>query len=168
MAAPQGTIRFCRQSKTVTFRVEGRATMTQSLPMRRCAERLIAEGVTEVRVDLRDCTYVDSTFVGTLLTLKRAVERQAGHLTLVMPSVACDKILQQMGLDDFLPAESTDLDPNAQWTDVGGGPADSVLFRQNVTQAHEELASLPGAAGKQFEAVMRCIEQSAKPPKPSE
>lgn len=168
MPAPQGTIRFHQQPNAVTFRVEGRATMTQSLPLRRCAEGLIAAGVTQVRVDLRDCVYVDSTFVGTLLTLKKVVERQAGHFGLVMPSVACGKILQQMGLGELMPAEPGEIDPNAQWTDLAATPADPASFRENVTKAHEELANLPGAAGKQFEAVMRCIEQSGKQPKPSE
>jgi hypothetical protein len=34
MAAPQGTVRVHQQGQTVTFRVEGRATMAQSLPLR--------------------------------------------------------------------------------------------------------------------------------------
>jgi anti-anti-sigma factor len=167
MPAPQGTVRFHQQPNAVTFRVEGRATMTHSLPMRHCAERLLAGGVRRIRVDLRDCAYVDSTFVGTLLTLKKAVERQAGQFTLVMPSAACDKILQGMGLGDVLPSEASDLDADAQWNDLLVTPADPASFRQNVSQAHEELASLPGA-GKQFEDVMRCIQQSARPSKPSE
>ena len=45
------------------------AGMAQSLPMRRHAERLIATGTDAVRVDLRDCTHADSTFLGTLLGL---------------------------------------------------------------------------------------------------
>jgi anti-anti-sigma factor len=167
MPAPQGTVRFHQQPNAVTFRVEGRATMTHSLPLRHCAERLLTGGVRSIRVDLRDCSYVDSTFVGTLLTLKKAVDRLAGHFTLVMPSASCDRILQSMGLSDLLGCESADLDADAQWNDLVVAPADPASFRQNVAQAHEELASVPGA-GKQFEAVMRCIEQSAKPSKPSE
>jgi anti-anti-sigma factor len=167
MAAPQGTVRYHRQDQAVTFRVEGRGTMTQSLPLRHCAERLIAAGASLVRVDLRDCVYMDSTFLGTLLTLKKAVERQAGRFTLVMPSVACARILQQMGVDDVLPAELAELNPATEWLDI---PAedDPASFRRNVTQAHEELARLPGQAGEQFKSVMRCIEQAAKPDKPAE
>jgi anti-anti-sigma factor len=168
MAAPQGTVRYHQQPHAVTFRVEGRATMNQSLPLRQCAERLIAAGVSQVRVDLRACSYVDSTFVGTLLTLKKATDRHAGHFSLVMPSPACGKILQQMGLMDLLPAESSELDPDAEWSDLAVPPADPTSFRQNVAEAHKELADLPGTTGKQFEAVMRCIEQTARPAKPPE
>jgi anti-sigma B factor antagonist len=168
MAAPQGTVRVHQQDRTVTFRVEGRGSMTQSLPMRRCAERLIAAGANRVRVDLRDCPYVDSTFMGTLLAIKKTLDRQAGAFSLVMPSAACARIVQQMGLTDVLLAEAAELDPDAQWTDVALDGTDPASFRQNVTQAHEELASLPGPAGEQFKNVMRCLEQTAKPDKPAE
>jgi anti-sigma B factor antagonist len=169
MAIPQGTVRFHYRDDTVTFRVEGRGTMTQSLPMRRCAERCMAGGARQVRVDLRDCTYMDSTFLGTLLTLKKALDRTQGKLTLVMPSVSCDRILQQMGLGDVLPAESADIDPSAAWLDVAACEADDpTSFRRNVTQAHEELARLPGPAGEQFKAVMRCLEDAPKKDKPAE
>lgn len=168
MATSQGTVRFHQEDATVTFRVEGRGTMTQSLPLRRCAERCMAGGTSRVKVDLRDCSYMDSTFLGTLLALKKTLEKSQGQLTLVMPSTACGKILQQMGLDDVLPAEQAELDPNVAWADVAAcEPADDPnSFRRNVTQAHEELARLPGPAGEQFKAVMRCLED-AKKEKPS-
>src|SRR5262249_11804586 len=161
MAAQQGIVRVNQQDRTVTFRVEGRGSMTQSLPMRRCAERLIAAGANRIRVDLRDCPYMDSTFMGTLLTIKKTLDRQAGSFSLVMPSAACARIVQQLGLSDVLPAEAVELDPNAQWTDLSSDGTDAASFRQNVTQAHEELARLPGPAGEQFKNVMRCLEQSA-------
>jgi len=168
MAAPQGIVRVHQQDRTVTFRVEGRGGMAQSLPMRRCAERLIAAGANRVRVDLRDCPYVDSTFMGTLLAIKKTLDRQAGSFSLGMPSAACARILEQTGLTDVLPAEAVEHDPEAQWTELSGDGTDATSFRQNVTQAHEELARLPGQAGEQFKSVMRCLEQNAKPDKPAE
>src|SRR5262245_17313938 len=75
MATPSGIVRFHQQDHTLTFRVEGRGTVTQSLPMRRLAERGIEAGITLLRIDLRECTYMDSTFLGTLLTLKKLVDR---------------------------------------------------------------------------------------------
>jgi anti-sigma B factor antagonist len=168
MAAPQGNVRYHQADKTVTFRVEGRGTMTQSLPMRQCAERLMATGTSKVKVDLRDCSYMDSTFLGTLLTLKKALEKQHGQLTLVMPSESCHRILNQMGLGDVMPHESAEIDPAATWTDLSGEPTDPTSFKRTVTQAHEELAKLPGPAGEQFAAVVRCLADANKPDKPSE
>lgn len=157
-------IRYSAADQTLTFRVEGRGTMTQSLPLRRLAERSFDGGTTQLRFDLRECTYMDSTFLGTLLTLKKAVERRQGHLTLLAPSVACVKILQQMGLGDVLPAEATPCDDLAAWHELTGGAEDAGLFKRTVTQAHEELAALPGPAGEQFKTTMKHLEQANKQP----
>jgi anti-anti-sigma factor len=167
MAIPQGTVRYHQQDHTVTFRVEGRATMNHSLPLRRCAERLLAAGTNEVRVDLSDCIYMDSTFLGTLLTIKKGLDRNQGKLILIAPSTPCCRILQQMGLSDVLPAQSEPLAGEMAWSELSE-TADMTSFKRNVVQAHEELANLPGAAGEQFKAVARCLAESSKAEKPSE
>lgn len=166
MAAPAGAIRYHQNNQTLTFRVEGRATMFHSLPFRRLAERALENGTTSLRVDLRDCSYLDSTFLGTLLTLKKAVERHHGQLTLLTPSPACLKIMHQMGLTDVLSAEDGPADPVKDWTELDCETSDPA-FRRTVLQAHEELATLPGPAGEQFQAVVRCLGRD-EPPAPPE
>jgi anti-anti-sigma factor len=161
MAKAQGTVRFHQQDQTVTFRVEGRGTMTWSLPLRRTAERLLDAGAKRVRIDLRDCTYMDSTFLGTLLTLRKSLAARGGELVLIAPSAACSRIMQQMGLTEVLTAEPGEVDPAAVWTDLPAD-ADGASFKRNVVQAHEELANLPGPAGEQFKAVIRCMAQAEK------
>jgi anti-anti-sigma factor len=162
MATPQGVVRFHQQDQTVSFQVEGRGTMNNSLPLRRCAERFLAEGVTQVRIDLRECSYMDSTFLGTLLTIRKNLERVGGQMILIAPSTSCCRILDQMGLSDVLPAQADPLPPDTVWTEVGSEPTDIPSFKRNVTQAHEELANLPGAAGEQFKAVVRCLAEASK------
>ena len=170
MAATQGIVRYHLNAQTITFRVEGRAVMNLSLPLRRCAERHLATGTMNVLVDLRDCNYMDSTFMGTLLTLKKSLDRTpgGGELTLVAPSESCCKILNQMGLTDVFPAQAVALDPQATWTELPASVDDVNSFKRNIAQAHEELAALPGPAGEQFQAVARCLAESNKtdnPPK---
>jgi anti-anti-sigma factor len=171
MAAAQGTVRYCKQDRTVTFRVEGRGTMTQSLPLRRCAERFLEDGATRILVDLRDCSYMDSTFLGTLLTIGKATEKRGqGSLNLLAPSPACVRILQQMGLSDVLPSQACPVDPAATWTELSCEVDDAGMLKSNIAQAHRELASLPGPAGEQFQAVARCMadaEKNAPPPPPA-
>ena len=163
MATSQGIVRFHQQDRTVTFRVEGRGTMNLSMPMRNCVERFLDGGATRVCVDLRECTYMDSTFLGTLLTLKKTVEHRCkGEVALIAPSVACSRILHQMGLSDMLPSQAADDDPAAVWTQLICETNDAHSFKRNIAQAHEELASLPGPAGEQFKAVVRCMAQAEK------
>jgi anti-anti-sigma factor len=167
MATAQGTVRTYQQDNTLTFRVEGRGTMTQSLPLRRCAERALETGVTRVLVDLRDCNYMDSTFLGTLLTLKKTLEkRPEGKFVLLAPSAACARILQQMGLTEMLPTEADEPPLEAVWTELMCEVEDVNSLKSNIAQAHQELASLPGPAGEQFQAVMRCLSGAEKPTPP--
>ncbi len=75
MAPATCVIRYREQDHTLTFRVEGRATMAYGLPVRRLAERATAAGARHVQFDLRDCTHMDSTIIGTMLTIQKALER---------------------------------------------------------------------------------------------
>jgi hypothetical protein len=72
-----------------------------------------------------------------------------------------------MGLDDVLPAQSEPL-PQVAWTEVGSDPPDVQSLKRAVTDAHEELANLPGPAGEQFKAVARCLAEASKANKPPE
>jgi anti-sigma B factor antagonist len=167
MATAQGIVRFHQQERTLTFRVEGRATMNQSTPMRRCAERAIDAGATRICVDLRNCSYMDSTFLGTLLTLRKLIDNRChGEMILITPSEACCRILHQMGLLDVLTMQSVEMDPSAVWSELPAETPDAGTFKRTIAQAHQELANLPGPAGEQFKAVARCMAQ-AEPPQPA-
>ena len=93
----------------LTIDVEGPATMLESPAVRETAsERLAAHGPCALRIDLRDCTTMDSTFSGTLLSLKRQVDKIGGTLTLVSPSEKVLELLRQMGLEDFYNVDVAD------------------------------------------------------------
>lgn len=168
MAAAQGKVFYLRDGNVVTFRVEGRGTMFQGEPFRRAAERLLAEGVNQVRVDLRHCQHMDSTFIGTLLSINKGLGRQqSGPLVVLSPSPECGKILHQMGLVGMIPT-SADEAPQGAWQEIDCSNPDLPAMKRNATEAHENLAELPGPAGKQFDAVMRCITNAQPAPPKSE
>jgi hypothetical protein len=48
------------------------------------------------------------------------------------------------------------------WTELPADITDLQAFKELVAQAHQHLAQLPGAAGEQFRAVMRCLEQAGR------
>jgi anti-anti-sigma regulatory factor len=165
MATAQGIVRYHRIGTTVSFRVEGRATLTQAAPFRKFAEACLVGGATLFRIDLRDCTYLDSTFLGTILHLhKKGTASGLARVVLVAPSTPCGKILQQMGLIEFLTTEQAGPDEPADWQVLPAEPPDISTFKRTVTQAHEELANLPGPAGEQFRAAVRCLAQAEQQP----
>lgn len=159
MSAP-GTVRFRRDGDTLDVRVEGWGTAPLCLPLRRLVERHFAEGVAGVRVGLRLCAHVDSTFVGTLLFLKRAVDRVGrGRFALVAPSEECRQVLEQMGIERAFPV-TLEEEAAADWAELRIEPGDANAFRHNVVDAHRELATLDGPAGDQFREVARGMTQA--------
>lgn len=163
MTTPQGIIRARRHDATVTFQVEGWGTMHHSLAVRRHAEQAFDAGAESIRVELECCLYLDSTFLGTLLSLKRALAlRGRGSFALVCPSPQCQQLLHQMKLDTVFPIEPAAEKPSPLeeqgWQELAMDSADVDDFRHNVVQVHQELASLPGAAGEPFRAMVRGFE----------
>jgi anti-anti-sigma factor len=162
MAVSMGVVQYHCHDKVVHFRVEGRGTMAVAPSFRHFAEACLAKGFASYRIDLRHCTFMDSTFLGTLLSLQGYVARlNTGSLTLVSPSAACAKGLEQMGLTAMLSTESADEIENVEWLHVPPAPADGGTFRRTVEEAHEELAALPGPAGESFRAVVECMTKAA-------
>jgi anti-anti-sigma factor len=167
MAAPQGIVRVYRHDQAAVFQVEGWTTMNQSLSFRRAAEQCLASGVTALQVDLRRCTFMDSTFIGTLLCLKRTAHgRKQGEFVLLAPSPQCCQLFQQMGLEGVFPVKTCEELPASACTELGRGAEDAGAFRRNVVQAHEELANLEGPAGEPFRAVVRCLQQDEQSQQP--
>jgi anti-anti-sigma factor len=163
MTTPQGVVRFHQHGPAATFQVDGWTTMNQSLSFRKAAEQCLAAGTTVLRVDLRRCTFMDSTFIGTLMCLKRAAHRRPqGEFVLVSPSAQCCQLFKQMGLEGVFPTVTEDEMAAPCWTELKGGADDVGAFRRNVVQAHEELARLEGPAGEPFRAVVRCLAQESE------
>jgi anti-anti-sigma factor len=151
MTARQGRVRVHQHEQTVTLQIEGQATMQHSPAVRQFAEQCLTDGTTALSVDLRHCTHMDSTFLGTLLFLKRLVERrEAGTFALVSPSPQCGQLLRQMGLGKIFPTLEKEEQPMRVWRDLPHGPEDLLAFKRNVVQAHQELGRLEGPAGETF------------------
>lgn len=146
-----------------TLRVCGRAQAHQCPAMRRFAEDVLSGRAREIRVDLSGCEHFDSTFLGTLLHLRRAkCEGGQAQLTLVSPSEACLQILARMGARSLFRIESGGDDADTQEWDAlpeeeaGGGDLE---FKRNVVQAHQELAGVDGPMRATYQMVAEMAAQ---------
>jgi hypothetical protein len=99
-------------------------------------------------VDLRHCTHMDNTFLGTLLFLKGLAERRKeGKFALLFPSLQCYQLLQQM--ESFL-SWAWKIPVTGTWAELPSKPEDIAAFKRNVVQAHQELGRLEGPTGETF------------------
>ena len=167
MTAQQGSVRVRQHDQTVTLQIEGQATMQHSPAVRQFADQCLTGGATALSVDLRRCTHMDSTFLGTLLFLKRLVERrEGGRFTLISPSPRCRQLLQQMALEKILPVVDEEEPAPSVWRELPSGPEDKAAFKRNVVQAHQELGRLEGPAGETFRELADQLAQELAAEKP--
>ncbi len=137
--------------------------MHHSLPLRRLVQQRVAGTVRKIRVDLRYCTYIDSTFLGTLLLFQRTAARlEGGEFYLITPSPECSCLFKQMGVTDVFQIIQMDEPVVDFWTVLSKEGDEPASFQRNVLQAHEELATLPGKAGEPFRAVVRCLKRDSE------
>jgi anti-anti-sigma regulatory factor len=160
MAASCGSVDVCETPAGVTIRVTGRGRMDESLPLRRFAEKCLTGGGVRFRVELALCTYLDSTFLGTLLHLQRLARGRGGELVLIAPSRECLELLTQLGIHEFFVIEPACASPAGTWQQIAADRSEPEAFNRTVVEAHEELANLGGAAGEQFGPVARCLARN--------
>jgi anti-anti-sigma factor len=136
----------------LTLDVEGPATMMESAAVKQTASEHVSRG-RALRVDLRDCTTMDSTFSGTLLSLKRQLESAGRRLTLVSPSAKVLELLRQMGLEDFYAIDVAER-PSGTWQELTQARPEDERLRRLVLEAHDELACVPGPNAGAFRTVV--------------
>jgi anti-anti-sigma factor len=150
--------------RTSTFRVVGPATMLESVPLRDAAAVRLEEGATTIVVDLAECTWMDSTFLGTLLVLARQAERggRGARVLLGSPSLECQRVIEQTGVAEILAAVVSQPTEGQVWTELHGASDDTDALRRNVLRANEQLARLGGAAGDEFREVARALAEDQR------
>ena len=123
-----------------------------------------------VYVDLSECRYMDSTFIGLLVAIDKKLQKgSGGRLHVLRPTAECREILEQMGLKNFLLIEERDmqapetmgvLTPNAE------RPGADFILR-----THEALMETSEEARRKFALLKETLEQklkgSEKPPRGS-
>lgn len=142
-----GELKVGRLRDGIAFRVDGRGTFAQSRVLDQLA-RAFGDQCPAARIviDLSRCEYLDSTFLGCLVTYSRKSEQREVSI-LVSPSCQ-QKLFGSNHLDRFLPLESGSVDPIDGWEAVASGGTDSRQLGQHVLESHRCLGALdiPNAA----------------------
>jgi anti-anti-sigma factor len=119
-----------------------------------------------VFIDLSECRYMDSTFIGLLVAIDKKLRKATGaRLRVFRPSPECARILSQNGLQDYLliePEAETMPDVMEELSSSPERPgADFIL------KAHEALMETSEEARKKFMLLKEMLEKKLRgePPK---
>ena len=153
------TLAVCRRGETLLLRARGRITAKHCPGLTGAGGCVQKPGIERTFAFLGDCTYFDSTFLGTLLNLRRTCPGSCGRtVSLVNPSPACLEILRQTRtLPLFELVAEHDLPPDLAWQDVRGEGCDRDAFATHVISAHETLAEIPGPLAETFRKVAEAV-----------
>ena len=167
MSAFGGRVLARREADELCLLVVGKVTSHHSPAMRQYAEEGLSRGATKIQVNLCECTYCDSTFLGTLLHLKRRFDPHGPEaFRFVCPSAQFRQMLAQIGAERLFciveQATTTDMETTWQQLEDNVDRLGARCFKQNVVEAHQELANAGGSLGQRFgplaEAVRRELD----------
>jgi anti-anti-sigma factor len=163
MADSSGTLFATLESSTAVIRVRGRAQAHQCPAFRRFAEEVLAGRAARLQVDLSECEYFDSTFLGTLLHLRRTPGQDgASAVSLVAPSEQCLQILGRMGAKSLFRIDpGCSVNDNSHWNVLPEEqPGQCGLdFKRNVVEAHQELAQMDGPMRDKYRVIAELAAQ---------
>jgi anti-anti-sigma factor len=148
-------LQVARTATGYLVRVEGRATAIDGAALRTFVTDSFKESPQEaVALDLRQCAYVDSTFLGCLVALHRHGFATAGpRFSIVADEPTRKRLLSATRLDHVL--SLIDVEPPA----IGGfimlntPRLDPAEFGRQVMESHRVLAEIPGDQARTFREV---------------
>jgi anti-anti-sigma regulatory factor len=143
------------------LRIEGRAMADVCPALRAFCEAHLDERRPTLFVDLRDCEHFDSTFLGTLLCLQKLHGRPGGRsVVLVAPGEMCDQALRRMSAHLLFPFEGHEPPDESRWEQIAGEGCDrgTLEFQQQVVDAHNQLAAVPGPLGDLYGPIARMVQ----------
>lgn len=134
------------------FRIDGRGTMRESVAVRDFVCGAL-EKSDSVVVDLNDCDYLDSTFLGCLLVMHQRSSSCAAKLSIFATDSARQRLLATLRLDRVLSfaeelPECVGAAATLEVSEVG-----QPEFASHLIETHRKLAELGGPAANTFHAI---------------
>ena len=146
------TLTIRRTESGYVFVVSGRGTLRSSPTVQKFIREAIDNG-SDVVLDLSDCEYLDSTFLGCLLILHQHGTRSAGSFAVHAGEAAQQKLLSGARLHKVLSLADQCPECIGDAVTLDISEVDRSEFGQHVLEAHQQLAALGGPAAAKFRAV---------------
>lgn len=141
-------------------KVNGRGSFRTARLVKLFGDQAEALGISRIAYDLRDCTYMDSTFMGVMASLGAAQRKRTGQtLEVFNPSPRNLELLQNLGLHHLLAIKTGDTPMASKEVKIESGPESKRAISEVMLDAHEALADLNPANANQFQDVITFLRQ---------
>jgi anti-anti-sigma factor len=151
------SLKFGRIEAGYRLCVERRGTMQESRPAEAFVnEALSREGVSVV-IDLSECDYLDSTFLGCLLGLHR--QYGTSRLRIAAPSDRTKKLFGPTKLDTALRVTAEVPPVIGEYVAIAPEAMNSKDMARHIMECHRRLAEIPGPQQNAFAAIAQQMER---------
>ncbi len=154
-----------RTSEGFVVRVGGRGSMHESPGLKAfVAEALGTTPTADFTVDLSECDYLDSTFLGCLVGLHSKFNARGGHRVQIAGSDdKLGELFGPTGLQRILPRSDGGSDAVSEWLAVPAAELDRNELGQHLIECHRRLAEVGGPQADAFRAIADQIEHEISP-----
>lgn len=126
-------------------RVEGWGTMRESPVFHEAAVSCLGRQAGTLVIDLSECQYLDSTFLGCLVDLHKRFGRTApGCLLVVADQAQQQRLLAPLQLHRVLPLADSAPAPISEWVTLCSEALAQRDLAQHILQCHGRLVELGG------------------------
>ncbi|HJO93678.1 MAG TPA: STAS domain-containing protein [Victivallales bacterium] len=155
----KANIMIARDNEGYTIKVEGRATFECSPPLKNFSNSISSELIKNIYIDLGECTWMDSTFMGMLAIIGLKAKNFNVHVEILNSSKKNLDLLKELGIDTLF-IFNNNLDPNEnKWDYLPDGASD---ISQTVLSAHEALIEIDESNTPKFSKVVELIKEDIK------
>jgi anti-anti-sigma regulatory factor len=149
-------LRVGRTASGFLVQVEGWGTLRESPALREFAVQSLDDpgGPSTVVVDLSHCDYLDSTFLGCLVSLHRKYNRTSPHRFQVAASCdQCQKLLAPTHLNHLLDVTEVCPEPVSDVLEVSRPLLPTYDLGRHILECHRRLAELGGSQAASFRSI---------------
>lgn len=157
----RSVLKVGRTTTGYVVRIEGRGSVHESPGLKALAlEALDGSPETELTVDLSDCEYLDSTFLGCLVGLHSRFNAGGDdrRLRVAGSDDELGRLFGPTGLERILPRHDGDSSDVAAWLDVPAAELDRAELGRHLIECHRRLAEVGGPEAETFTAIADQIE----------
>ena len=156
-------ITIARSKRGFEISVKGRATFDCSSPLRNFADNIVPGSVEKIFIDLSECSWLDSTFMGTLAMLGLNAQKAKIEVEIINIDDKNFKLLKELGVNKLFTYNN-----RKEKTESEEGWEKLTEFSENLTQndvedtileAHKTLMDVDEGNVPKFQSVVDMVEK---------
>jgi anti-sigma B factor antagonist len=158
----ESKILVARKDDLAFVEVIGRGSFQNAGCLKSFYQELLRNGTKRFVVDLSECTYLDSTFLGTLTGLGLALkEKAAGRLQILNAGTRNLELLQNLGLDRLFDVEiaAGNFTKPCESKELINGTPDKTREARDMIEAHQCLMDLDPRNVPKFKDVVAYLKE---------